>query len=341
VVDVNETSTNREETLEEARDYPGLVGRSPHATPFHRPEWLSAVRDFTPGTVYLLRVLQGEETVAVLPHVHGHWGPLRVVLSPPARMGMQYLGPLIPDWTQLKQDKREARLAALANAVRVHLRETRSRACQIRGPPGLDDGRAFQWSGFEAVPRYTYVLDLANKEAIWDGMKKNVRSDIRRHENALPIAEADESDWRAFDHQVGGRYSEQGLRAPLPQGYLPQLRRALGTDLTLFVAKEDGGFLGGAALIRTGNRMALWLGTVRGPPGVPVNDLLVWHSIRYAGSLGCLQFELMGANTHRIADFKSKFNPTLQTYLEVRRLPLWAEAAWKVALKVNGGTRFR
>src|SRR5947199_8065965 len=50
---------------------------------------------------------------------------------------------------------------------------------------------------------------------------------------------AEARDWVAFEDGLDARYSEQGLRAPLPEGYLARLREALGTDLVLLVAKED------------------------------------------------------------------------------------------------------
>jgi Acetyltransferase (GNAT) domain len=340
VVELSDGPAFREETLEEASDYADLVSRSTLATPFHRPEWLSVVQAVTGDRLSFLRVLQGQETVAVLPHIHGRWGPLRVLLSPPSRVGMQYLGPLVPGWPDLKQDKREARLAALAVALRAHMKEDRVRLCQIRCPPGLDDARAFQWMGFDSVPRYTYRLRIDDQDSVWEGMKKSVRSDIRRREDNIAIGPGDGGDWGQFENQLHARYSEQGLHMPLADEYLTKLRDALGPDLTLLVARAAGSFLGGAALVRTGGSMALWQGTVRGPPGIPLNDLLIWHSIQYARSLGCSSFELMGANTPQLAEFKSKFNPTLESYLEVRRLPLWADVARKTVLRIRRGAPF-
>ena len=331
----------QEETLEESSDYADLASHSPLATPFHRPEWLSVVEDVTTDSVRLLRVLQGHETTAVLPHVHGRWGPMRVLLSPPRGLGMQYIGPLITEWGDLMQDKREVRLIALVEAIRTHMRQTRVRSCRIRCAPGLDDVRAFQWSGFEAIPRYTYLLPVGDENAVWGGMKTTVRSRIRRQDGALAVVQGEAQDWSAFERQLGARYAEQGLPAPLPKGYLARLHDALGEDLVLLVAKKDGDFVGGAALVRMGERMALWQGTARGPPGLPVNDVLVWESIRYARAQDCVEFELMGANTRRLADFKSKFNPVLKPYIELQRLPAWAAATRDVAIKLRGGDRFR
>ena len=168
-------------------------------------------------------------------------------------------------------------------------------------------------------------------------MQRNVRSDIRRHEGALEVVPAMSHDWVAFENQLEDRYSQQGLRTPLPKGYLTLLRAALGPDLVLLVGKRAGEFVGGAALVRLRDRMALWQGTLRGPPGVPVNDFLVWESIRYARAHGCTEFELMGANTRRLTEFKSKFNPELKPYLELRRLSILAEVTMNVAVRLQGG----
>src|SRR5207247_4780739 len=140
------------------------------ATVFHTNKWLRAVDATTPGSLRFLRVMQGEETVCILPHTHLRRGPFRLVFSPPPGLGMQYLGPLIPGWTEMKQGKREQRLAAIAEALVAHLRETRNQYCQIRCAPGMDDARAFQWNGFEALPRYIYVLPLSDEDSAWESL---------------------------------------------------------------------------------------------------------------------------------------------------------------------------
>src|SRR2546429_745897 len=264
------TGAFQEETLKDASDYADLASQSPLATVFHRPEWLAAVEGTTGKSVLLLRVLQGNETTAILPHVHGRWGPIRVLLSPPSGLGMQYLGPLIPEWGDLQHDKREDRLNALAEAVRGHMRESRVRSCQVRCAPGLEDARAFQWTGFEAIPRYTYRLSVRDEGAVWEDLKKTVRSDIRRHDDVLKVVPAEARDWQVFENQLDAPYFEQSMRAPLPEGYLARFRDVLGTNLLLLVPEVAGAFVGGAGFGWMDGPNGLLAGKGRGCPRASV-----------------------------------------------------------------------
>ncbi len=327
---MNRTWTSEEGRLGEVADYESLVSNVPQATVFHTSKWLRVVDAITPGTLRFLRVMHGGETVGILPHTHLRRGPFRLVLSPPPRLGMQYLGPLIPGWTEMKQGKREQRLVTIADALLVHLRETRTKYCQIRWAPGMDDARAFQWNGFEALPRYIYVLPLSDETTVWESLGGNVRSSVRRHTDDISVVTGSSEDWPIFERRLEMRYSEQGLDRALPRGYLEALRKSLGDALTLLVARQEDEWLGAAALIRSQARVILWQGALKGPAGPSVNDVLVWNAIRYACNLGSREFELMGANTRRIAEFKAKFNPRLETYLEIRKGSLLASGALRL-----------
>jgi len=331
VVAVNNRAwTSREERLGDATDYDSLVHRIPQATVFHTSEWLKVVDAITPGGLWFLRVVQGGETVGVLPHTHQRRGPFRLAFSPPPGLGIQYLGPLIPGWTEMKQGKREQRLAAIAEALEVHLRATRNQYCQIRWAPGLDDARAFQWNGFDAFPRYIYVLPLSDETTVWESLGGNVRSSIRRHSDDIPVGPGTPEDWPIFEKRLAMRYSEQGLDRALPLGYLEALRKSLGDALTLQVARQGEDWLGAVALIRSRDRVILWQGAFKGQAGPAVNDVLVWSAIRYACTTGAQEFELMGANTRRIAEFKAKFNPQLKTYLETSKSTFLTSAALRL-----------
>ena len=333
----NRAWTSREERLGDASDYDSLVRRTLQATVFHTSEWLKVVDAVTPRGLWFLRVVQGGETVGVLPHAHLRRGPFRLAFSPPPGLGIQYLGPLIPGWTELKQGKREQRLAAIAEALEVHLRDTRNHYCQIRWAPGLDDARAFQWNGFDALPRYIYVLRLSDETTVWESLGGNVRSSIRRHSGDIQVAAGTPEDWPIFEQRLAMRYSEQGLDRALPRGYVEALRKSLGDALTLLVARQGEDWLGAVALIHSRDRVILWQGAFKGPAGPPVNDVLVWSAIRHACATGAKEFELMGANTRRIAEFKAKFNPHLETYLETRKGTILASAALKLRARVRGG----
>jgi len=329
--------TAEEETLSEARYYPELASASQHATIFHSPEWLKVASSIVPQRVQILRIAQGEETIGALPHVHLRRGPLRMILSPPPGLGMQYLGPLVQHLDGMKQDKRERRLDAIAGAVMEHMHNTRSRFCQMRWTPGLADARAFQWHGFETLPRYSYVLPLSDEKSMWSRLKQEARLHIKRHSEAISTAIGTNEDWTTFENRTRARFADQGLKAPLPATYLEALRAELGDRLVLMVARRVDEWLGAVALVRFRARLILWQGALKGTPGLPVNDILVWSSIRFGCETGCREFELMGANTKRISEFKAKFNPELEIYLELRKGPPFVSNAFKLVTRLRSG----
>lgn len=337
VDELTSTWISEEETLSEARYYPELASTSQHATIFHSSEWLKVASSIVPQRVQILRVAQGQETIGVLPHVHLRRGPLRMILSPPPGLGMQYLGPLFPHLDSMKQDKRERRLDSIAGAVMQHMHSTRSRFCQMRWTPGLADARAFQWHGFETFPRYSYVLPLSDEKLMWGRLKQEARLHIKRHSEAISTAVGTDEDWSIFENRARARYTDQGLTAPLPATYIEALRAELGERLVLMVARRADEWLGAVALVRFRARLILWQGAFKGTPGLPVNDILVWNAIRFGCETGCREFELMGANTKRIAEFKAKFNPGLEFYLELRKGPTFVSNAIKLVARLRSG----
>ena len=182
----------------DAADYSAYVEMVRHATPFHAPGWLRVLDEGGRGGMHILRVSEGAETIALFPHLHARKGPVSFLASPPPEAGVQYLGPLFPGLEDLKQDKRERRLTRFADALLDHVRETKVRYLQVRMAPGLDDARPFLWAGFSVSPRYTYQIDLHDGvEAIWERLKKSVRSDIRRTEGGITIEWNREADFDA------------------------------------------------------------------------------------------------------------------------------------------------
>jgi hypothetical protein len=325
-----------EEPLHSCAEYREVFETAVPCTPFHDPRWLSVIEDVSRVDVKILRVVEGDEIIAIFPHVHGRRGILRLLLSPPSGMGIQYLGPLLPGWDVLKQDKRERRLGRFVEALGRHLAKSRDRVCQLRLAPGLDDARPFQWSGFETMPRYTYAVPLDADDALWMRLKKSVRSDIRRSESSIEVVRGNSQDLETLEGGLVDRFKDQGLDAPLPRGYLRRLTEVMGDRLTLLSARAEGKWVGGVVLVRFRDRTALWQGTTKGPPGLAINDLLIWESMRTAYAEGAKTFELMGANTERLARFKSKFNPHLESYIEALRAPWPAVMARKL---LRGGIR--
>jgi len=70
-----------------------------------------------------------------------------------------------------------------------------------------------------------------------------------------------------------------------------------------------------------------WQGGVKTGTDLPVGELLDWHAMRDGMSRGLRGYDLVGVNVSRLCSYKSKFDPDLVRYYNVRRISKGARAA--------------
>ena len=102
-----------------------IVESSPHATIFHKWEWLKIMEKHSTKSImgkrckaklYPLVVLDGETPIGAFP-VFYYKRLIKVVFSPPSAVEDLYLGPLVVDYDKLKQSKRESRYLSMIREI--------------------------------------------------------------------------------------------------------------------------------------------------------------------------------------------------------------------------------
>ena len=300
-----------------------LVTRSPMGTVFHHSDVLSVLEDHADATLHLLVGYKGQEVVGLFPCYELQKGPVTTVFSPPPRLGVPAMGPVQTNYRKLKRQKRGRRNKRFVEACLDWIAaELSPKYTHVETVPAYDDVRPFIWAEFDVTPRYTYEVDLADgADAVFDALKGNLRSNIRRHEDEdFHVVEGGRDAIDFVLEQIRDRFEAQDKTFTIETDYVLDLYDALGpAGLRPYVGAADGEWLGGILVPSLGDRMYFWQGGGKPEASIPINDLIHWRIIRDGIDRGVGTYDLTGANTQRIAEYKAKFNPRLVPYYEIER----------------------
>lgn len=299
------------------------IARSPQATPFHQEGGLRLLEDHTGATLHPLIGYKGEQPIGVLPVFETQRGPFTVVMSPPTRAEVYYLGPVLANADQLKQRKYENRNRRFIEAALEWLDQHVSPDYSlIRTTDRYTDNRPFKSKGYEITPYYTYVVDLSGD---WDDLIMEFSSDARSNirntdEAAYEIEVGTFEDAKEIIARVDDRHEEQGESYYITDQYVAWLFSRLEEgQVKPYVCRTDDGMAGGILTLELGDTIYRWQGGTKVDAEIPVNDLLDGYVMRDAMDRGLARYDLVGANTQRICDYKSKFAPDLRAYYGARR----------------------
>lgn len=301
-----------------------LVDRSDEATPFHRYEMLSVAAEHSGSELLPFIGVKGEEPIGIFPVFSLSKGPFRTVLSPPPELEINYLGPAHLPHDGAKQRKVEKRqrqfvesvLAAVEAAIDPHY-------VHVRTGDGYTDVRPFIWNGFDATPRFTYLVDL---DRDLDDLFMSFSADLRKNVNGagethdVVVETGDVEDVGRIIRGVRDRHVEQGVGYSVPPAFVQDLYRALPDDaMRVYTLHADREFLGGTITVEDDTTVYRWQTVADRETDVPVGDLLDWEIIRRSVGRGQTRLDLVGANVPRLSNYKAKFNPSVRTYYELER----------------------
>ena len=302
-----------------------LVTSSPHGTIFHTWDWLKITERQTHCKLHPLLIYNKENLSAIYPVFIRKVGPIRIAFSPPPKAYLLYLGPVIPDYEQMKQDKKESVFIQIQKEVDNFLfSDLKCKYVRIRTSPGIIDARPLRWSGYSVEPLYTYRLDLSRgPTAIWNSFDRKLRGDINRTEReGVVVQEGDEKDLLFLQRSLSKRFEDQKFQTSDYQDYLGDLyNRCHNKNLKIFIAWHKGERVGGMISPYGNNILYLWTGIPKcALKGISPNDLVQWEAIKWACENGFRYYELMDAGYDpRLRNFKSKYNPDLWIWYTATR----------------------
>lgn len=310
---------------------------------FHLPEALGVLDRHMDANCRLYAVRKGQETIALLPVFVTERSLGRLVVSPPPGWGVPRLGPLLMP-NSPKRSKYEKLNTELAEAVLEDVdADSSTTLFRMACPLSYQDPRPFAWNDLTVEPRFTYVIDLtdaADLEEAMDGFSRSLRNDMRRLDD-LPVTITTEGTAGAMRiyEDVERRFSEQSQEPPATRAFVRDVYDALDERCRAYVARgPDDEYLGGLLALASNDFVYYWLGGARSSyENVSVNTLIHRRIIEDVIDDPALDsvsgYDLVGANTERLCQYKAKFGGDLRSYYAVESSGVGMAAA-KTAYRV-------
>jgi hypothetical protein len=314
---------------------------------FHEPEALDVLDDHMDAELQLYGAYKGQQVVGLLPVFVNERTVGRTVFSPGISLGVPRLGPIINP-NSPKQRKWERINAELATGVIDALNiNSRSTLFRMTCPLGYPDPRPYGWNEFNMEPEFTYVVDLENCTDIEDammGFSKSLRNEMRRYDELDLTIETEgvDSALRIYDDVVD-QYEEYGDTAPMSRQFLRDFLTELDDDRwRVYVARTpDGTYKSGIITLFSNELAYYWQGGVTASyEHVSVNNLLqrvIIEDIVTDPALDSVtEYDLVGANTKRLCEYKGKFNGELRPYFVIESAGVEMTVAKSVYRTVSG-----
>jgi len=307
----------------DAAEWDRIVGASAHSTIFHTWKWLKIVEKQTRTRLYPIMAYRGTTIKGIYPIFLKKKGFIKLAYSPPPNAYLFYLGPVIPGYESLKQDKKESTLIQLQEDVdRFLFSGLGCKYVRIRSSPGLPDFRPFKWRGYGVEPMHTYRINLrGGAEHVWEQFDRKLRVDINRTaREKVKVEEGSMEDLEFIYSSFYRRLKELGWHTSDYNGYLVELYKEFHPDnMKIFIANYKEERVGGVILLCYKDTMRLWMGTIKSNlKGLSPNDLAQWESIKWACSHGFNYYENIDNGCDpRLRPFKSKYNPELAIWFSL------------------------
>jgi hypothetical protein len=303
-------------------DWDAGVQDAPGASIFHQSAALEVLERHSGTTLHLLAGYNGEHLVGLFPIFSLSKGPFSVAFSPPHRLGVPSLGPLMTTAPGMKQTKRERYNCEFVEACLEWLSEDLGANffCGFTTAE-YDDVRPFEWYGYDVTPRFTYHLDVTRPESELLGQfKRSLRNNIARTDpDEYEISEGGHDAIEFVMQHVAERYAAQGRRYKLTADFVCDLYDSLPDgQVRPYVAAVDGEVVSGMVVLEYAGTCYYWQGGGKPDVRLPINDVLYYRILCDARERGMTRCDFVGGNTPRLCRYKAKFNPTVVTYYELR-----------------------
>ncbi len=296
---------------------------------FHTPEALAVLDRHAAGDLHLVAGYNGDRPVGMVPLLVEERAVGKTVLSPPPAMGVHRLGPLLMPASP-KRRKREKLNREFTSEVldRFDVDESLTLLRAIC-PPDYADPRPWTWSGIDVTTAFTYDLETEGRSSdeLLSSFSKSLRREIRDAKDLdVTVGVEDDADAAMEIHEdTRNRYREQDETYSLGRKYVRDLTDALREvdRCRSYVARApDGEFITGINVLYSNDRAYFWQGGTKSIyEGVSVNSLLHWRILEDIiddpPRESVTKYDLMGANTERLCEYKAKFGADLVPYYVV------------------------
>jgi Acetyltransferase (GNAT) domain len=293
---------------------------------FQQPWWLDAV---APGQWGEVTCEHDGRVVARLPFVVRGRRRLRMLTQ--SRL-TQTLGP----WVE-PSGARPARALGREHELLAELEAKLPAAAAFsqQFSPVMRNALPFFWAGYRLEVRYTYRLEgLGSPDALWDGLRGNVRREIRKARRHLDVMEDLGVD-RFYD-VLSKTYERQGIPAPRTLAEIERLEEAVARRKAgaMLFARDRTRRIHAVAWVVWDKNAAHYLlaGADTELRRSGASSLLLWEAILRAREVTNV-FDFHGSMLPSVERFFRAFGGRQTPYLNVTRM----NPAFRMALTARSG----
>lgn len=278
-----------------------------------------------PGAWREVTVSSGGVLRARWPIYEERRGLFHVITLPPLT---HRLGP----WLDLGDASKSSRRYELEKELTVALLQQLPRydILQINCHSGITNVLPFVWAGFEAMARYTYVIDLTQtEEQLWSGLRENIRRESRKARKQLTIETTD--DVAACIRLIGKSYARQGNPNPFDSPAMYRLDAACAQRgrREILVARDQSGAIHASVYLVWDTNTTYYLAGGADPElrTSGAHSLLMWEALMRSKARS-VEFDMTGSMVESIERFFRAFGGQQRIYFSLNKMSRRARFAW-------------
>jgi hypothetical protein len=244
---------------------------------------------------------------------------------------------MAPLYDDMRQVEKEAFMGDMLEAIETELAKLSPHYVSVQTVPFFDDIRPFCWRGYDAEINYDYVTDLSRPlETILAGMDKDVKN-VVKDLGEVAIEAVRSYDAKAFYTLLSERIGmkKQAFSTHNIEFY-DEVLKAFPDNVKLYFYYHQGELISAKIAYMYKDKYIAWKGFATGK----FNEYMTWYTMKWARSNGYRVFENPDAETRRLVQYKSKFNPSLEiSYTLSRRSILGSVGQWTYVNVLSEGIR--
>jgi len=183
----------------------------------------------------------------------------------------------------------------------------------------------FYWKNFEATTNYTYVLeDISLTNKIWDGLKENIKTDIRKAKNKKKIRVRTDLPLKEFLDLNKMTFDRQSKKIPYSSTFVENLLEIAKkkNQCRWFIGQDEYKKNHAGVLIVWDHQSAYYLMGGGNPylRSSGATSLCMWEAIKFASSV-VNKFDFEGSMIESVERFFRGFGAIQKPYFKVFHKP--------------------
>jgi lipid II:glycine glycyltransferase (peptidoglycan interpeptide bridge formation enzyme) len=272
---------------------------------FHSKEWLRLLEATQSASLMLIGFYSNNKLVGVAPIFCRRFAVFKIAASPMIIEDTPYMAIAIDD--DLFSDAIFALDRYLTSRHFSFIRLIFSKDVSAMPLPG----------GFNVINKHSHVLRITDIDTIWRNLEGRCRTAIRKAEKSgVSVSiETDASFMDTYYDMCSLLYRRQKMSVRNSKLFYNKLFADLGDNLLVISAHLNQHCIA-AAIILVAPPRAYYLDGVslQDYNAYSPNNLIQWKAIQLALEKGCMEYDFVGSDIPRLANFKKSFGGTLTTY---------------------------